>query len=118
MFVDVRCAAMKTHTAVLMAVCLTTTGLGTAVPTIVAAQTTTSVEPLSADPEVLDAGRKLYIKNCSHCHGFNMVNPGTVSFDLRKFPKEDPQRFFASVLQGRGAMPAWKQSPKQASSSS
>lgn len=60
--------------------------------------------------EAAQAGRGLYGKNCSHCHGFNMVNPGTVSFDLRKFPKEDSERFFQSVREGKGAMPAWKNS--------
>jgi mono/diheme cytochrome c family protein len=60
--------------------------------------------------EAAQAGRSLYVRNCSHCHGFNMVNPGTVSFDLRKFPKEDPERFFHSVKEGKGAMPSWKNS--------
>lgn len=64
----------------------------------------------TADAEAAQAGRRLYVKNCSHCHGFNMVNPGTVSFDLRKFPKEDPERFFNSVKEGKGAMPSWKNS--------
>jgi mono/diheme cytochrome c family protein len=37
-----------------------------------------------------------------------MVNPGTLSFDLRKFPKDDFARFRNSVLGGKGtAMPAW-----------
>ena len=36
------------------------------------------------------------------------VNPGGLSFDLRKFPKDDLSRFKASVLNGKGsAMPAW-----------
>lgn len=60
--------------------------------------------------DAVQTGRSLYGRNCSHCHGFNMVNPGTVSFDLRRFPKEDPDRFFHSVREGKGAMPAWKQS--------
>jgi mono/diheme cytochrome c family protein len=64
----------------------------------------------SPDTDAVQAGRRLYSKNCSHCHGFNMVNPGTVSFDLRKFPKEDPQRFYTSVKEGKGGMPAWKSS--------
>ena len=36
-----------------------------------------------------------------------MVNPGTSSFDLRKFPVDQKERFFTSVKDGRGAMPAW-----------
>ena len=66
--------------------------------------------PPALDLEAAHAGRSLYTKNCSHCHGFNMVNPGTVSFDLRKFPKEDSGRFFHSVKEGKGAMPPWKNS--------
>lgn len=62
------------------------------------------------DAEAAQAGRRLYGRHCTHCHGFNMVNPGTVSFDLRKFPKDDPQRFFQSVKEGKNTMPAWKQS--------
>lgn len=61
-----------------------------------------------AEDAPADAGRKLYGRHCSHCHGFNMVNPGTVSFDLRKFPRDDPERFFTSVKEGKGGMPAWK----------
>ncbi|MEN9378479.1 MAG: Cytochrome c6 precursor [Pseudomonadota bacterium] len=62
------------------------------------------------DPEKVQMGRRLYVKHCSHCHGFNMVNPGTVSFDLRKFPKDDQERFFESVKEGKNTMPAWKDS--------
>ena len=45
---------------------------------------------------------------CSSCHGRDMVNSGTLSFDLRKFPKDDFDRFKKSVLNGKGtAIPAW-----------
>jgi len=64
----------------------------------------------SSSVAAAQAGRSLYVKNCSHCHGFNMVNPGTVSFDLRKFPKSDPERFFHSVKEGKNTMPSWKNS--------
>jgi cbb3-type cytochrome c oxidase subunit III len=38
-----------------------------------------------------------------------MVAPGTVSADLRKFPKEDFERFRNVVLNGKGpAMPPWR----------
>jgi mono/diheme cytochrome c family protein len=67
-------------------------------------------ERATADTDLAQAGRRLYGQNCSHCHGFNMVNPGTVSYDLRKFPLEDPDRFFHSVREGKGSMPAWKNS--------
>ena len=53
-------------------------------------------------------GRDLYQELCSKCHGNEMANPG-LAFDLRKFPKNDPERFRQSVLNGKGqGMPAWK----------
>jgi mono/diheme cytochrome c family protein len=61
----------------------------------------------AADGDV-DQGRDTYQDLCSTCHGRDMVNPGTLSFDLRKFPKDDFARFRTSVLSGKGtAMPAW-----------
>jgi mono/diheme cytochrome c family protein len=61
----------------------------------------------AADGDV-DQGRDTYLDLCASCHGRDMVNPGTLSFDLRKFPKDDFARFKASVLNGKGtAMPAW-----------
>ena len=61
----------------------------------------------AADGDV-DQGRDTYQDLCSSCHGRDMVNPGTLSFDLRKFPKDDFDRFKTSVLNGKGtAMPAW-----------
>ena len=36
-----------------------------------------------------------------------MVNPGTSSFDLRKFPQDDRARFVESVMHGKNTMPAW-----------
>jgi cytochrome c6 len=83
-------------------------------PTTAAAQPAAAVVPTAApNVEAAEAGRALYTKNCSRCHGFNMVNPGTISYDLRKFPSEDPERFFTSVLQGKGSMPALKESLTQ-----
>jgi mono/diheme cytochrome c family protein len=61
----------------------------------------------AADGDV-DQGRDTYQDLCSSCHGRDMVNSGTLSFDLRKFPKDDFARFRGSVLNGKGtAMPAW-----------
>src|SRR5581483_4373926 len=53
-------------------------------------------------------GEQLFSQICSHCHGPHMVNPGTVAFDLRKFPHDDPARFFNSVRNGKNNMPPWK----------
>jgi mono/diheme cytochrome c family protein len=67
------------------------------------------VAPLARAAEGdVDQGRDTYQDLCSSCHGRDMVNPGTLSFDLRKFPKDDFARFKTSVLNGKGsAMPAW-----------
>jgi mono/diheme cytochrome c family protein len=65
----------------------------------------------AADQSAIDPveqGRTLYALHCSHCHGFNMVNPGTVAFDLRRFPQDDKARFVNSVTQGKNnRMPPW-----------
>ncbi len=56
--------------------------------------------------DTVQKGFRLYRQICAKCHGPNMVNPGTASFDLRKFPEEDPDRFVTSVTKGKGRMPA------------
>jgi mono/diheme cytochrome c family protein len=60
-------------------------------------------------PEQVDQGRELYEDNCMTCHGRDMVSPGLVTVDLRKFPRDDAARFRGSVLDGKGtAMPAFR----------
>jgi mono/diheme cytochrome c family protein len=60
------------------------------------------------DARMAAKGKALYAQHCSHCHGFNMVNPGTIAYDLRKFPHDDKARFMHSVTTGKnGRMPAW-----------
>ena len=64
--------------------------------------------PVRAADGDVDQGRDTYQDLCSSCHGRDMVNAGTLSFDLRKFPKDDFARFKTSVLNGKGtAMPSW-----------
>jgi cytochrome c55X len=64
--------------------------------------------PVQTQAEMADRGRSLYAHYCSHCHGFNMVNPGTVTFDLRQFPRNEKARFLNSVTHGKnGGMPPW-----------
>jgi len=58
-------------------------------------------------PELVAQGKRLYKGFCSNCHGVNMVNTGTSSFDLRKFPHDDQARFVNSVTRGKNTMPAW-----------
>jgi mono/diheme cytochrome c family protein len=62
-----------------------------------------------ADDSQAELGKGIYENTCSTCHGPDMVNPGTVSYDLRKFPKDGKARFVNSVMNGKGqGMPAWK----------
>ena len=56
----------------------------------------------------IEAGREQYNRTCAQCHGRNMVNAGTVIYDLRKFPVEQAERFQASVTLGKGNMPSFK----------
>ena len=56
---------------------------------------------------VLSQAKKTYQTLCSHCHGLKMVNPGTSSYDLRRWPKNDRAGFYASVINGKNSMPAW-----------
>ena len=80
-----------------------------AVVVMAIAQTT---EPIAAqqpggDQTPIDLGKKTYAQACSHCHGPNMVNSGTITPDLRAFP-DDRTRFVATVKQGKnGKMPPW-----------
>jgi len=54
-------------------------------------------------------GKDLYDIHCAGCHGPDMVNPGTVSYDLRRFPRDARNRFTGSVLNGKPpGMPAWR----------
>ncbi len=61
----------------------------------------------SADSsEAYEAGEELYDLGCANCHGKNLRNPGSASFNLKIFPKDQKQRFINSVTQGKGFMPA------------
>ncbi len=37
-----------------------------------------------------------------------MVNAGVVTYDLRRFPLDQPERFRNSVTNGKGNMPSYK----------
>ena len=55
----------------------------------------------------VDLGKMTFAQKCSHCHGPNMVNSGTITPDLRRFPDDQP-RFITTVKQGKnGRMPPW-----------
>jgi len=68
----------------------------------------TTVANAGAQAEIAAKGKALYAHHCSHCHGFNMVNAGTIAYDLRQFPHNDKARFVRSVTEGKnGRMPQW-----------
>jgi mono/diheme cytochrome c family protein len=56
----------------------------------------------------VDTGKVTFAQKCSHCHGPNMVNSGTITPDLRRFPDDRP-RFVSTVKNGKngGRMPPW-----------
>lgn len=85
------------------------TDKGAAKPIIFAAVLAAFGAPaLSQDVHpLITKGVKAYDFLCAKCHGPAMVNPGTSSFDLREWPREERARFEDSVLNGRGDMPAW-----------
>jgi mono/diheme cytochrome c family protein len=57
-------------------------------------------------PAALKAGAEIYARNCSACHGARMLDPQG-AFDLRKFPRDQRERFVTSVTKGKNAMPPW-----------
>ncbi|OWU80881.1 hypothetical protein ATO1_07070 [Phaeobacter sp. 22II1-1F12B] len=63
--------------------------------------------PAQADEAALAKGASTYKQFCSHCHGIDMKNPGTSSYDLRKWPQDRKDEFYNSVQNGKGDMPAW-----------
>ena len=61
----------------------------------------------NVDQALIDKGKATYAEHCSHCHGPGLLNAGTITPDLRKFP-DDRTRFFNTVKSGKnGKMPPW-----------
>ena len=77
--------------------------LGAAACVAAAAQ---NAERFSADE--VERGRAQFERTCAQCHGRNMVNSGSTSYDLRRFPTDDADRFITSVTNGKGNMPSFK----------
>jgi cytochrome c55X len=72
------------------------------------ASTATAATGEQPDAKMVADGKALYTHHCAHCHGFNMVNPGTVAYDLRQFPHDQKSRFVNSVTNGKNnRMPRW-----------
>lgn len=59
------------------------------------------------DLAIAKEGKDVYNTFCVRCHGPNMVNPGTITYDLRKFPHAEKERFLNSVTNGKKQMPPW-----------
>src|SRR5262245_18336528 len=68
-----------------------------------------AAEAQNFPPEQIAAGSMIFARNCSTCHGQRMQNPDTDlgAFDLRQFPRDEHDRFVASVTNGKNFMPAW-----------
>lgn len=65
-----------------------------------------AAEPNEAE---IEQGREIYGELCATCHGRDMINFGVLSPDLRKFPKDQFDRFRDAVLNGKPpAMPPWR----------
>ena len=79
------------------------------VAAVLAAAPATAGDAPRFSAEAVDKGREQYNRICVQCHGRNLINAGTTVYDLRKFPVDQPERFKQSVMQGRGAMPSWKE---------
>jgi mono/diheme cytochrome c family protein len=74
---------------------------------MVAAQATMAQPNAGFDQTQIDQGKATFAEKCSHCHGPNMVNSGTITPDLRRFP-DDKERFFVTVKTGKNnKMPPW-----------
>ncbi len=81
----------------------------TSVAALAQANTDPAMMPAPGPPtqELVDKGRAQFERTCAQCHGRNMVNSGTTSYDLRRFPTDEPDRFFKSVTHGKNNMPSF-----------
>ena len=57
-------------------------------------------------PEQIRRGAEIYALNCSPCHGPRLHGEES-AFDLRTFPRNERERFIASVTRGKNQMPPW-----------
>ena len=68
------------------------------------------VQPASAQdaftPEQIKSGSGTYARHCAPCHGPRMTDPEGAP-DLRKFPRDQRERFIISVSKGKNSMPPW-----------
>ncbi len=57
-------------------------------------------------PEQVKSGSEAYARHCAACHGPRMADPEGAP-DLRKFPRDQRERFLTSVSKGKNSMPPW-----------
>jgi cytochrome c55X len=87
-----------------VAILATVAALTVALAATVRAADDSTGNPVQAQ---IDHGNSTYAEKCSHCHGPNMMNPGTITPDLRAFP-DDRTRFVTTVKNGKNnKMPPW-----------
>ena len=84
-------------------------GAALAVALAACAAVTPAAQAERFKPEDIERGHAQFDRTCAQCHGRNMVNSGTTVYDLRRFPQDDPDRFFHSVTEGKGNMPSFKE---------
>ncbi|MCK1393786.1 cytochrome c [Bradyrhizobium sp. 1] len=80
-----------------------------AVLTVALAATVGAADDANGNPAQMqiDHGKSTYASKCSHCHGPNLMNSGTITPDLRAFP-DDRARFVTTVKNGKNnKMPPW-----------
>ena len=53
------------------------------------APTAASQQNSGVDQAQIEQGKATFAEKCSHCHGPNMINAGTITPDLRRFPDDN-----------------------------
>ena len=70
--------------------------------TVAAAQSPVTSFP----PAQIRKGAGIYARHCAPCHGPRMADPQG-ALNLRAFPRDQKNRFVASVTKGKQNMPPW-----------
>jgi mono/diheme cytochrome c family protein len=65
-----------------------------------------AAEESAQDGVTVRLGAEIFERNCAPCHGPRMQDPES-AFDLRKFPRDQHERFVNSVTRGKNQMPPW-----------
>lgn len=76
----------------------------------------TLINPVTADTASVKRGRDLFLNNCASCHGNSARGDGPIALALTPKPADlvvmapmhPAEDFFWKIGNGRGAMPAWK----------